>query len=401
MRFPIERLSTKNILEIFACTKCGECTKYCFMCEIEFEKLSDPLGKLELMRKMISSQRGLRARIFGKKEIDETLYRDLMTHMYKCTICGQCQVVCPANIQTMETWEELRNALFVEEGLAPMEVHRPFITSIMDFNNPWQQSPGRRARWTRRLKFDIQKYPFESDVDVLFFVGCTASYDANIRGMALSTAELLHKAGVKFGILGEREICCGSTLLRVGAKREFREISEKNSRILNETNADIIVTACAGCFKTLRHDYPKFAPLDAEVVHAVQLINELSQDQKLQLPETGGRVTYHDPCHLGRHSGVYEPQRELISALGLELVEMERSKKMSRCCGAGAGVKSAFPDISSKASENRVKDAIRTGAELLLTSCPFCYQSLKLSSVKKGEIRTGDLLEFIAENLKK
>ncbi len=401
MRFPIERLDTKTLLEIHACTKCGECTRYCLLCEIDYEELSDPKGKLILLKKMISTQTGLRARIFGKKEIGDEIYRELMTHMYKCTICGQCQVVCPANIQTMETWEELRNALFVEEGLAPMEVHRPFITSIMDFNNPWQQSPARRARWARKLKFDIEKYPFESDVDVLFFVGCTASYDANIRGMALSTAELMESAGIKFGILGEREICCGSTLLRVGARDEFREISEKNSRILNETGAETIVTACAGCFKTLKHDYKKFTSLDAEIIHAVQLMDELVEEGKITLKDTKLTVTYHDPCHLGRHSRVFEPQRNLMSNLGLELKEMDRCKKMSRCCGAGGGVKSAFPDISIKGSENRVSDAIRTGAELLLTSCPFCYQSLKDASVKTGKIETRDLLEILAENLKK
>ena len=401
MKIPVERLSAKNLLEIYACMRCGECVKYCFMCEIEFEELTSPRGKLTLLRKMISSQKGLRARIFGKREIDEGLYRELMLHMYKCTICGQCQEVCPANIQTMETWEELRNALFVEENLAPMDVHRPFISSIMDFNNPWQQSPSRRARWTRKLRFRINTYPFESDVDIIFFVGCTASYDANIRGMALATADLLHRAGINFGILGEKEICCGSTLLRVGAKKEFREIAEKNTQILDETGAQIIVTACAGCYKTLKHDYHKFTSLSPEVIHAVQLINELVQEGKLQIEETEGTVTYHDPCHLGRHSKVYEPQRELISSLGFELKEMERSKRMSRCCGAGAGVKSAFPDVARKASENRVVDAINTGAELLMTSCPFCYQSLKDASLRTGKIQTKDLLEVLSENVKK
>jgi heterodisulfide reductase subunit D len=219
--------------------------------------------------------------------------------------------------------------------------------------------------------------------------------------MALSTARLLKAAGVDFGIMGNDERCCNSTMLRVGLKEEFMRKSKENIEVLNSTGVDIIVTSCAGCYKTLKHDYKKVGTIDAEILHSVQFFSELIEDGKLKpISPIPDRVAFHDPCHLGRHSRVFESPRDILTAIPkLDLVEMDRSRKMSRCCGAGAGVKSAFPDIATRAAEIRVSDALKVDASLLTSACPFCYQSLRDASLRMGKIEMRDLTELLIQSV--
>lgn len=235
-------------------------------------------------------------------------------------------------------------------------------------------------------------------IEILYYVGCTASFDINVKEVGINTINILDALGIKFGILGAEEKCCGSPFLRIG-DYEFERLAEYNIRLFNSLNLKMLITACAGCYRTINQDYRKIGNLNMEVLHITQLLSKLIREKKIELKhEVPLKVTYHDPCHLGRHSNVYDAPREILKAIpGLELIEMDRIREFSRCCGAGGGFKAGFPDIQNRISKERVKDAEKTGAERLVTACPFCYQGLQIGiNAIQSKLKMMDLSELVA-----
>jgi len=398
-RLDISKLDVLALMRYDACTRCGECTVTCPTGgEAQEVELVTPRGKILRLRDTVRRQYGLRAALLGPKEVPEAELKELASRAYECTICGQCKTVCPAHLDTIEMWENMREFL-VANGLGPLPAHESIVKSIENYENPWMQPRTQRSKWARRVDKDVKvKDALKEHAETLFFVGCTAAYDPNIREMAVDTARVLGKAGADFGTLGNEEGCCGSTLLRTGLREPARKMAEMNIARFEKASPSVIVTSCSGCFKTLRQDYPRLGKVNAEVLHSTQYVLDMISSGKLRLEKrVEGTVTFHDPCHLGRHNGLYEqPRRILESIPGLKLVEMERTKAESRCCGAGGGVKTAFPELAAKISALRVEDAERTGADMLATSCPFCYQSLKASIDAKGsKLRMLDLMELV------
>jgi heterodisulfide reductase subunit D len=220
--------------------------------------------------------------------------------------------------------------------------------------------------------------------------------------MAENTARVLSRGGVDYGTLGNDEGCCGSTMMRTGLSEATRGMVLRNIERFEKASPSVIVTSCAGCYKTIRQDYPKFGKLPAPIVHITELVSDLISSGKLS-PEIkiDKTVTFHDPCHLGRHNGLYEQPRKILESIpGLKLVEMERNREDARCCGAGGGVKTAFPDLAMDISGLRVADAEAVSAEMLSTSCPFCYQSLKSAiSSRESEVEMVDLMELLWRSL--
>jgi len=398
-RLDISKLDVLALMRYDACTRCGECTSTCPTGgEAQQEELITPRGKILRLREFYKRQYGLRARLLGPRKIGDAELRELAETAYECTICGQCRTVCPAHLDTIELWENMREFL-VHNALGPMEAHRQIVTSIENYDNPWMQPRTQRSRWSKRIEKEVRiKDALKEHCEVLYFVGCTAAYDPNIRGMALDTARVLAKAGVDFGTLGNEEGCCGSTMMRTGLGEATRGMVGNNIERFERAAPSMILTSCAGCYKTIRQDYPRYGKVGPKVVHITQLVNELLGSGKLVLDKkVEGTVTFHDPCHLGRHNLLYDdPRRILESIPGLRVVEMERNREEARCCGAGGGVKTAFPDLAQKISTLRVEDAEKTGADMLTTSCPFCYQSLKAAMEAKGsKLRMMDLMELV------
>jgi len=235
-------------------------------------------------------------------------------------------------------------------------------------------------------------------LDVLYYVGCTASYDVNVKEVAINTINILQALDIKFGILGTEEKCCGSVMLRIG-NHEFERLAEYNIKLFNSLKVKMLVTSCAGCYRTISTDYIKIGKLNMEVLHTCQLIARLIREKKIKLThDVPLKVTYHDPCHMGRHSNVYDEPREVLKAIpGLEFVEMERIREFSRCCGAGGGLKAGFGDIQNLMAQERVRDALKTGATHLVSTCPFCYQGLQIGiNALQVKVKMTDLSELVA-----
>lgn len=398
-RLDISKLDVLSLLRYDACTRCGECTLTCPTGgEAQEVELITPRGKILRLMRMYKSQYGFRARLLGPRDIPESELKEFAERAYECTICGQCKTVCPAHLDTIEMWENMREFL-VANGLGPMPAHQQIVKSIENYDNPWMQPRTQRARWSKRIEGEVRiKDALKEHPEVLFFVGCTAAYDPNIRAMALDTARVLSVAGVDFGTLGNDEGCCGSTMMRTGLSEAAKKTVLRNIERFEKASPAVIVTSCAGCYKTIRQDYPRVGKVNAKVLHITQLVNDLIGQGKLALDRrVEARVTYHDPCHLGRHNGLYDEPRAILHAIpGLEVIEMDRNRAAARCCGAGGGVKTAFPDLAQRISSLRIADAEMVGAETLATSCPFCYQSLKSAIDAKGsKLQMVDLMELV------
>lgn len=380
---------------ISKCVRCGTCKAVFGL----FEP-SCPAGERFRFEGFYSSgkiwiARGLRE---GVLEWDDP---ELLKKLFACTLCGNCTQQCPMSVREriLEVFEALRSEA-VRRQAGPLPGHKKLRDSIIQYRNPWMQPRRRRTQVLQGLDVKILGRGGDEKAKVLYFVGCTAALDPSLQHIARNTVSLLRKAGVDVGILGEEEVCCGSVMLRIGDRELAGELALKNQEWLRSLGVETIVTSCAGCYKTLSQDYPSLAPLSARVVHSSAMLLELVIQGKLSLGNTGQlQLTYHDPCHLGRHCGVYDAPRELLESIpGVRLVEMPRTRENAWCCGAGGGVRSAFPEWALETSRLRVEEAEATGSEALVTACPFCLQSL-VTGIQAADSRLSafDLTDFLVE----
>ena len=324
--------------------------------------------------------------------------------IYACTLCGACDVTCKftRDMEPLEILHELRK-LCVEKGKGPLPAHMPAVDSIRKNRNPWLQPAARRGHWARKMQVkDLNK----EKAEVLYFAGCTYSYNANLQQVARSTLRILQQAGIDVGILGSNESCCASPIVKVGMQDLFHEHAAKNIEMFNDLGIKTIVTSCAGCYGVLQSQYPAVGKMNFEIRHSMEYFDELVQDGRMKFTkEVPLKVTWHDPCHSGRGGepqdlwegtrvkwglsdpprkrnygagGVFDAPRNVLKAIpGVELVEMERIREFSWCCGAGGGVKSAYPEFALETARERVREALETGAEALVTSCPWCETNLQ------------------------
>lgn len=304
--------------------------------------------------------------------------------LWDCTMCGACVDQCPVDIEHIDHILGLRRHQVIMESAFPRELQRPF-RSLESKANPYNQSPRKRLDWAKNLEFDVpvigEDIEDASEVDWVFWVGCAGAYDDKAKKTTQAIAELLYKAGVKYAVLGNAETCTGDPARRAGNELLFQMLAEQAIETLNEANVKKIVVSCAHCFNTIANEYPELGGT-FEVVHHTQLLNRLVREGALKpvAPADlaqGRKVTFHDPCYLGRHNQVYEPPRELLGAdAGLEVIEMPRSHDTAMCCGAGGARAWMEEDRGTRISQARVDEAAGTGAEVIATGCPFCSQML-------------------------
>ncbi|UCD83747.1 MAG: (Fe-S)-binding protein [Deltaproteobacteria bacterium] len=379
----------------YRCLRCGTC-KYIFGLYLP----SCPAGEMFSFESYYSSGklwigRGLAE---GKLSFADP---SLLQKLYACTTCGSCQVQCslPVGEHSVDIFEALR-AEAVRQGYGPMPGQKHLLESIKNYDNPWVQPRQARERWARGLEIkDLSK----EKARVLYYVGCTAELDPQLHQIARSTVEILQRAGVDFGWLGREEVCCGSVAMRLGDREDFRRLAENNIERFNELGVETIITSCAGCYKTITQDYPSVGKINAEVVHSSQFVQRLLQQKKLSFKKKVElTLTYHDPCHLGRHREVYdEPRQVLQSIKGINFVEMRRTRENSWCCGGGGGVRAGFPDFAQETAILRIKEAEEVGAEGVVSTCPFCFQNIAGGiAAANSPLKMIDLTEIVSRAIR-
>ncbi|MCU0859644.1 MAG: (Fe-S)-binding protein [Thermoplasmata archaeon] len=370
--------------DLDACLQCGYCRDPCPVYKQIGWESATPRGKVYALRQL-KNKTPVDTLLGRKPKVDDKL----MERIFQCTSCAACEHNCHVEIDFAHLWEEVKEWL-IEQGYGPMEAHKKIAEKVMAKNNPFDEAPAKRGTWLPP-EIKLSDHP-----EVVFFTGCTEAY--RMQPLAVATAKLLDKAGVKFTILGEDEWCCGSPMLRTGQKEYVRnKVAPHNVREMDKRGIKAMVTACAGCYNTMKNDYPKLTGAPSyKLYHVSEYLEKLIKEGKLKFTkEFKKKVAYHDPCHLGRHAKVYDAPRNVLKAIpGLQLIETKAEKEDAQCCGAGGGFKAAFNDMAENVAAERVKYFVDAGAEVIVTSCPFCQVNLNAGAKKAGlNIKTMDAVQ--------
>ena len=329
--------------------------------------------------------------------IDERL-KPMAENVWLCTSCNSCTLFCPKDVECSNSIVD-EHSLMVETGVIPRTV-KDVLTSVVRYHNPMGTHPSKRMDWAKDLK--IKTFPMVTKADILYFVGCSPAYDPRNLEIARSMASIFNNLGVDFATLGNEEWCCGDHILRLGEKGLFEILAEHNMSMFEKFDADRIVTLSPHCYNTFKNDKP-YSDAGLPVQHYTQFVAEAIENNKLKLSRAvNKKVTYHDPCFLGKRNEIFDAPRQILESLkGLELVEMKRVKENSFCCGGGAGrvwTEDAAPE--KRPCVNRVREALELAVEVIATACPFCITTLE-DAVKvldaEDKIVVEDILELLKE----
>ena len=407
----IQDFTWKDLLDLYACAVCGRCHVNC-PAHLTGKSLSPRDVIHNLKEHLLEAGPGLLA---GKPKTSsdspaevqgKTMIGDVVTEeeIWACTTCGACQEVCPVNIEHIRKIIDMRRNLVLSQSKMP-ESAQIMLRNMQSRGHPWSgvQSLRLRGDWTSGLEINLLA---EGDhVNTLFWVGCTgALVERNVKA-TLSMTRVLKAAGVEYGVLGDAETCCGDPARRVGNDFQFQLMAEQNIEMFKSHDIREIVTSCPHCYNTLKHEYPRYGG-EFKVVHYTQLIADLIGQGKLKLSNgSNGKITYHDPCYLGRYNNVYqEPRRILQTIPKTRLEEMERSRDTGFCCGGGGGLMWMEEQPgTTKISHMRIEDVIKTGAETVVTACPYCLQMFEDAIEHKNiqdSLKARDLVELVEASMK-
>jgi Fe-S oxidoreductase len=374
----------KEIVDVIKASG-GDGFKYCYQCG-----LCDTVCPWNRVISF-SMRKIVRQATFGMTEIESE-------EMWRCTTCGKCPQYCPRGVKIIEAGVALRR-IATEYGVFPDPV-RPIRTisgSLVGEGNPLSEERKNRADWSKGLSVK----PFSEGMEVLYFPGCYLCYDARLKKVAAATANILNKAGVDFGILGAKESCCGESIRKTGDEELFKRLARENIKTFIDNGVKKILVSSPHCYHTFKNEYPEFM-VNFEVVHISQYLFELIQEGRLEISKAYGRkVTYHDPCYLGRHNGIYEEPRAVLRKIpGLELAEMPDCLADSLCCGGGGGRIWMETKKGERFSDLRLEQAVAVGAEVLATSCPYCianFEDSKLLLKDSDALEIKDITEIVQE----
>jgi heterodisulfide reductase subunit D len=379
--------------EIYECYRCGHCSET--MRPLTGAHLTCPVRDELKFEQYDARGRNLIARALVEGKLDYT--EKLVESVYTCCACGLCTELCAmfegAKVDTPRIIRAWREEI-VEKGLGPPDRLREVNYSTERNYNPFGKAATERLGWAKGI--DIAR-----KADVLYFVGCYGSFKQ--PEIARSASNIFSKSNVKFTVL-EDEKCCGLPQMWNGNTKLAEKLVSRNIASIKEKGASQVVATCPGCYMALKSDYHEIigSSLDFEVYHISEFLANLVDKGTLDFKRLHRRVTYHDPCHLGRYSKIYEQPRKVIEAIpGVELYEMKRNRADAACCGAGIVVAPTFPKLSLSIAEKRIIEAKETGAETLLTNCPSCVAQLKLAAKRtRTKIDVVDLVDFVGSNLK-
>lgn len=416
--FGISRLQDftwKDMVDLYACAVCGRCHVNC-PAQLSGKSLSprDMLHDLKehlletgpqlLAAKPVTPTDGRAegaAEMTAKALIGGVISEDAI---WACTTCGACQELCPVSNEHVRKIIGFRRNLVMTQNAMP-ETAQTMLRNMQSRGHPWAgiQSLRLRGDWTADLDLKILGVSAES-AETLFWVGCTGALVERNVAATLSMTRVLKAAGVDFAVLGEAETCCGDPARRAGSECDFQLMAEQNIEVFKTFGVKQIITVCPHCYNTLKNEYPRFGSA-VKVTHYTQFIAELVGRGKLKLSNgVDSKLTYHDPCYLGRYNDVYaEPRATLQAIPGANLVEMERSRKMALCCGGGGGhMWIEEQPGTTKINQLRLDDAVKTGADTVVTACPFCLQMFEESIEHRGikdSLKTRDFIEVVEASM--
>jgi len=340
-----------------------------------------PRGKIQLARFYNQGDLGLSAH-----------YQDIFA---KCLLCGACVTTCPSGVDLNKVFINMREEIAEKRG-AHHKMEEVVRSLVVNYNISGEDN-SERGEWRDFLK-DLPDHMYQKDkAEVVYFVGCVASFFPMVQKIPQSLVRILESAGVDFTILAGEEWCCGFPLIGAGVSEKAHEMMEHNLERVIELGAKMVVFSCPSCYRTWKEYYRT----DLELFHSTQLIEKLIGDGAIRLGAVNAAVTYHDPCDLGRNGGVYDaPRRILKSIPGLTLLELENNRAQSVCCGGGGNLELADPDLSSVLAQKKIEEIQRTGAKTVVTSCQQCIRTIRARAARQEiDLDVWDITELVVQSM--
>jgi Fe-S oxidoreductase len=409
----IEDLTWKGMLDLGTCTECGRCQSQCpawatgkplspkmlilDLRDHAFAKAPYLLAGSDDAKAALpeSVQKEAERPLVGKSDANGVIDPDVI---WSCTNCGACVNECPVDIEHIDHITDLRRHQVLIESEFPTEASG-MLKNLENKGDPWGMGEAKRAEWIGELDFEVPVVdgPIGEDVEYLFWVGCAGALEDRAKKTTKAIATLLHTAGVSFAVLGPAETCTGDPARRMGNEFVFSMLAQQNVETLNEAGARKVIASCPHCFNTLSNEYPQLGG-NYEVIHHTQLLARLVAEGKLKpVNPIEEKITYHDPCFLGRHNKVYTPPREIMEQVpGIQAQEMHRCKERGFCCGAGGARMWMEERIGKRINSERIEEALGTDPDTISTGCPYCLVMLgDAISAKKSSGEAKDTLEVV------
>jgi Fe-S oxidoreductase/nitrate reductase gamma subunit len=396
----IEDFTWKQLMDLDACVRCGRCQDAC-PAYFSGKKLNPKQVIQDLKDHMwevypipfSNKPAGSRQDMISEAVTEEVIW--------DCTTCRACDETCPIFVEHVDKIVDMRRNLAMERSSFP-ESAQDALKSLNTRFHPWRGTTATRMTWTEGMS-GIKVLAEDSNIDILYWVGCTAALDERNMKVAQATARILQAAGINFGILGDAEVCCGDPARRMGDEYLFQTLCQQNIETFKSHNVKKIIATCPHCFNTLKYEYPQFGG-NYEVVHHTEFIAGLIRDGKIKVTGAAKNAAYHDSCYLGRYNDIYQPPREILRAVGGGGVELPRHGANSFCCGGGGGHMWMEEEPDKRVNNRRIQEVIDTKVDLISTACPYCLimfeDALKAKGVEET-IKAYDLSELVAESLKK
>jgi Fe-S oxidoreductase len=419
----IEDFSWKGMLDMGTCTECGRCQSQCPAWATD-----KPLSPKQIILDLRDHAFAKAPYLLADPDAREALPADVLAEaarplvggtdvngvidpeaLWACTNCGACVSECPVDIEHIDHINGMRRHQVLVESAFPQEA-ATMLNNLERKGNPWGMSEMKRAEWIGELDFEIPVIDgaIPDDVEYLYWVGCAGALEDRARKATKATAELLHAAGVRFAVLGPAEACTGDPARRLGNEFVFQMLAQQNVETMNEAGVRKVIASCPHCFNTIAREYPQLGG-NYEVVHHTQLLARLVEEGKLTpVAPVNEKITYHDPCFLGRHNQVYTPPRQIIDAVpGIQAEEMHRCKGKGFCCGAGGARMWLEERTGTRVNENRVDEALALDPDSIATGCPYCMVMLgdavnarKASGQAKQSLEVIDVSQLLIRAIK-
>ena len=396
----LDKLNVRQLAELDACTRCGNCLDLCSAYLGSGDVSISPKKKMEKLKSAVNKEYGILSRLLKKKITKEET--EAISHAaFACTMCSRCEVDCHINIKLQDIWLKLRE-IMVDEGQYP-EVLDMMRNRLKKSRNVSFDTNEGRTDWIKPVP-DVPGDRFiRESAHIIYFVGCVSSFSPRTFKIPRSIVQIFQKADIDFALLGDEEWCCGFPLMSSGFAKDFIEFAEHNIERVNKTGAKYLVTSCPSCYHMWNHVYPekiKGTKMNFKVLHAVQYLYMLVEEGRIRLNPVNKKVTYHDPCDLGRNSGIYDEPRKLIKSIpGVEFIELENSREYTTCCGGGGNVESTDAGLSANIAAIKACEIIKTGADIVVTSCQQCVRTITTALKKeKSKIKTMDLIQLVLES---
>ena len=391
-----QEYNIRQLLEMGACTNCQACIDVCPAVSAASDGELSAVYRMKGLQELLKQRTGLFRKLFRKKTSSKEDLKHYSDTVFRCTLCGNCQEICPVGIHLKDLWLSLRQDM-VHSKSYPKKINM-IRDNLAEDHNVFAEDNEERAEWVEDMRDPPDDNYIKDRSDIVYFTGCTAAYFPLAQKIPMALAEIFDRSNVDFTLLGEAEWCCGFPMLGAGLGEMFQEFMEHNLKAVRDKQAKEVVFSCPSCYHMWREQYPR----EFKISHATGFLLNLLKKGQIPIQELPLTVTYHDPCDLGRGSRIFEEPREIIRSIpGVEFVELPNTRENCQCCGGGGNLEMVDAKLSADISKRKIREVLDTGAQAVVTSCQQCVRTMTTYVRRnKVDLQVLDITQLVQKALK-